>query len=56
MFSLDIDKAVNIKLADYGISRHPMGIAANRGENRDPRFSAPEVERKDMFDKKVNAE
>ena len=54
VFSLDINEAVNIKLADYGISRQLVGIGATGGQKGTPGFSAPEVERKDMFDKKVS--
>ncbi len=56
VWSLDIDQSVNVKLADYGISRfaNPGGI---KGEEGTPGYLAPEAIRRrgedQAFDEKV---
>lgn len=56
VWSLDVDEPVNVKLADYGISRfaNPGGV---KGEEGTPGYLAPEAIRRrgedQAFDEKV---
>lgn len=52
LFSLDPEDAINVKLADYGIS-HNLDAGGNRGEAGFHAFSAPEILRGKAFDEKV---
>ena len=52
LFSVDPEEAINVKLADYGIS-HNLDAGGVRGEAGFHAFSAPEILKGKAFDEKV---